>query len=51
MKFGYSAEKFSDARRSLMLPHPQGEAQSIADAFFECDSGLVNLTMTILMKM
>jgi hypothetical protein len=43
MKFGYQAEKFSAARRNLMLPHPQGEAQSIAGAFHECWLGLKDL--------
>jgi hypothetical protein len=36
----YLAEKMSDARRHLMLPHPDGESQSIADAFFECAKAL-----------
>jgi hypothetical protein len=36
MKFGYQVEKFSAARRNLMLPHLRGEAQSIAGAFHEC---------------
>lgn len=40
MKFAYQAEKFSAARRSLMLPHPKGEATSIAAAFHECSLGL-----------
>ena len=40
MKHSYQAEKFSSARRALMLPHPQGEAKSIAAAFHECDRGL-----------
>lgn len=43
MKFMYPAEKFSAARRNLMLPHSQGEARSICDAFSECGSGLLNL--------
>ena len=36
MKFSYQAEKLSDARRSLMLPHPTGEATSIVAAFHAC---------------
>lgn len=36
----YAAEKFRAARRSLMLPHPQGEAASIAAAFLECSLAL-----------
>lgn len=43
MKFAYQAEKLSAARSSLMLPHPQGEAQSIAHAFHECSLGLHEL--------
>lgn len=38
--FAYAAEKFSTARRNLMLPHPKGEAQSIMHAFHECSLGL-----------
>lgn len=38
--YRYQWEKFSDARRCLMLPHPQGEAASIATAFHECKMGL-----------
>lgn len=34
--YKYQAEKFSAARRCLMLPHVQGEAESIADCFREC---------------
>lgn len=40
MKFSYPSEKFSSARRSLMLPHPNGEASSIASAFHSCTLGL-----------
>ena len=43
MNFSYQAEKFSAARRSLMLPHVKGEAQSIASAFHECSLGLLDL--------
>lgn len=38
--FMYAAEKLDAARRSLMLPHPRGEAQSLANAFHECMLGL-----------
>lgn len=44
----YPSEKFSEARRNLMLPHPQGEHVSIADAFVECDAGLAHLDEIIL---
>lgn len=43
MKFPYQAEKFSAARSCLMLPHPKGEAESIAHAFHECHLGLHDL--------
>lgn len=44
MKFAYQAEKFSAACHSLMLPHPRGEAESIASAFHECSLGLHKLS-------
>src|SRR5450756_764577 len=34
------AEKLSDARRALMLPHPEGETESIVNAFSECSQVL-----------
>ena len=40
MKFSYQLEKFSLARRALMLPHPDGEAASIVSAFFEISHAL-----------
>ena len=46
MSFSYAAQKFASARSALMLPHPQGEAQSIASAFFECRLGLDRLDRT-----
>ncbi len=46
MKFRHPAEKLSQARRALMLPHSQGEAQSIADAFSVCSLGLNRLSPT-----
>ena len=36
MQYGYQSEKLSAARRSLMLPHPQGIEASIASAFHAC---------------
>lgn len=41
--FNDQSEKFAAARHALMLPHPKGEEQSIADAFFECSLGLEEL--------
>lgn len=41
--FSYAAEKLSAARRSLMLPHSQGEAGSIASSFHECSLGLKDI--------
>lgn len=43
MKYMYQSEKFSTARRSLMLPHPGGEAASIVAAYNECSLGLHDL--------
>jgi hypothetical protein len=43
MKYVYQAETFSAARRTLMLPHPRGEQDSIARAFHECRLGLRDL--------
>ncbi len=43
MKFSYQSEKFSSARSALMLPHPNGEAASIAAAFHQCSLGLHQL--------
>lgn len=40
MSYGYPAEKFSAARRALMLPHVHGEHESVASAFHECRLGL-----------
>src|SRR5450759_4381610 len=34
------AEKLSDARRALMLPHLEGETESIVNAFSECSKVL-----------
>jgi len=43
VKYSYPAEKFSTARRYLMLPHTKGEAESIMLAFHECSLGLHDL--------
>jgi hypothetical protein len=43
MPFSYQADKFATARQRLMLPHPNGEAASIASAFHECSQGLHGL--------
>jgi hypothetical protein len=43
MKFSYPAEKLSQARGALMLPHSRGEAESIAEAFGYCSSGFHHL--------
>jgi hypothetical protein len=40
LKFSFPAEKFKAARSYLMLPHPKGEAASIAAAFAECAVGI-----------
>ena len=43
MKYSYQAEKFAGARSALKLPHPTGEAASIASAFSQCRLGLHQL--------
>ena len=43
MRFTYSSEKLSQARRALMLPHSRGEEASIAEAFEVCDRGFHHL--------
>jgi hypothetical protein len=43
LKFSYPSEKFSAARRCLMLPHTHGETEDIANAFHECSLGLHDL--------
>ena len=48
MSISYAAEKFSTARKCLMLPHIDGEAHSIRDAFLACDLGLKDLDRRIL---
>jgi hypothetical protein len=46
--FSYAAEKFGAARRILMLPHPKGEAWSIASAFHEISLAFRHLDRTAL---
>ena len=36
----YQSEKFNQARRNLMLPHPKGESAAVAHAFLEIDLAL-----------
>src|SRR5215212_6659108 len=43
--FRYAAEKFAVARHALMIPHLQGEARSIVDAFHECTLGLEDIDL------
>jgi hypothetical protein len=43
MEFLRQAEKFSVARRCLMLPHANGITDSIADAFEACALGVRSL--------
>jgi hypothetical protein len=40
----YMGEKLHTARRNLMLPHPEGEAMSIMEAFHECGLGIGDLS-------
>ncbi len=44
-RYRYPAEKFGDARRILMAPHPSGEADSFTAAFHECDLGLSDVRL------
>lgn len=43
MSYEYAASKLSTARRVLMLPHPNGEVESIANAFHEIFLGLKDI--------
>lgn len=43
MRFSYPAEKLSEARACLMLPHIEGEEGSIMHAFHACKRGLDDL--------
>ncbi len=43
MKYLYLSEKLAAARHMLMLPHPNGEEESIMHAFHECSLGLKDL--------
>lgn len=36
VSYTYQAEKLSDARRCLMLPHTEGEAAAISNCFHAC---------------
>ena len=46
MRYSYQAEKFSSARRALMLPHTRGEHQSVVDALHQCHLGLYKIERT-----
>lgn len=48
MSYEYAASKLSTARRILMLPHPQGEIDSIASAFHEISLGLHDIDRSAL---
>ncbi len=43
MRIQLVAEKMARARHALMLPHAEGEAESIAEAFLFCDSAFETL--------
>ena len=47
-RFGYQAEKLSNARRMLMLPHPEGETGSIRNALLACYYAFRDLDVTSL---
>lgn len=40
LKWAYAGKQLDAAQRLLMLPHPKGEADSIARSFHECELGL-----------
>lgn len=42
LRYTHLSKAMSAARRSLMLPHLDGEARAIADALSECELGLHN---------
>jgi hypothetical protein len=44
-RYKYAEEKFSQARRDLMLPPPGKEAQVISEALNECWLGLRDLSL------
>ena len=48
MEFVQQSQRFSAARRSLMLPHGDGEAAAIASAMNACALGLRNLRRGLL---
>jgi len=48
MEWSYQYEKFTHARRALMLPHPQGEAESVVIAFHECGHGLRGVNVSLI---
>ena len=43
MDYSYAYEKLSAARRILMLPHHQGETESIVKALKECSLGIQDM--------
>lgn len=43
MSYRRAASQFAAARRILMLPHPDGEAESVSRALHEVDTALENL--------
>ena len=43
--FAYQSQRLNQARSSLMLPHPRGEEQSIADALHSCSLAFNKLNM------
>lgn len=48
MSYGYAASKLSSARRLLMLPHPNGDIESIVNAFHEISLGLKDVDRSAL---
>ena len=48
MRFSYQKEKFNVARCCLMLPHTNGDAHSIMEAFRECGHALHDFDRSLL---
>jgi hypothetical protein len=47
-QWAYQWEKFSVARRCLLLPHPNGEEEGLVNAFAECSHGLSGLKVELI---
>lgn len=48
MNYGYPMQKFSEARRCLMLPHPEGEIRAMVLAMYHSRIGLEHVPEGVL---